>query len=73
MEDNVNGVLRGMDWMRSIRRSIGELFPEQGIVRVDQYEETLDALEQIKVQVIEEIASNEEERGVWLKEWPFGN
>jgi hypothetical protein len=32
----------------------------------------LDALEQMKDQVIEEFASNEQERQVWRKEWPFG-
>ena len=61
-----------MEAMRSIRESIGELFPEQGIVRADQYRETLDALEQIKDQFIKEFASNEQEREVWRKEWPFG-
>ncbi len=72
MEADVEGVARGIEAMRSIRESISELFPEQGIVRPDQYEEALDALEQIKDQVIEEFASNEQEREVWRKEWPFG-
>jgi hypothetical protein len=72
MEADVESVARGMEAMRSIRESISELFPEQGIVRVDQYEEALDALEQMKDQVIEEFASNEQEREVWRKEWPFG-
>ena len=61
-----------MEAMRSIKESIGELFPEQGIVRTDDYEEALDALEQMKEQVIDEFASNEQEREVWRKEWPFG-
>jgi len=72
MEADLQGVVRGMEAMRSIRESIGELFPEQGIVKADQYEEALDALEQMKDQVIEEFASNEQEREVWRKEWPFG-
>ncbi|KAF2496248.1 hypothetical protein BU16DRAFT_526753 [Lophium mytilinum] len=72
MEAEVEGVVRGMDAMRSIRESIGELFPEQGIVRPDQYDETLDALAQIKDQVIEEFAGSEQEREVWQKMWPFG-
>ena len=72
MEANVEGVVRGMEAMRSIRESLSELFPEQGIVRADLYDEALDALEQMKVQVIEEFASNEQERDVWRKEWPFG-
>lgn len=61
-----------MEAMRSIRESIGELFPEQGIVRPDQYEETMDALAQMKDQVIEEFAGTEQEREVWRKMWPFG-
>ncbi|PVH69760.1 hypothetical protein DL98DRAFT_438347 [Cadophora sp. DSE1049] len=72
MEADVENVARGIEAMRSIRESIGELFPEQGIVRSDQYEDALDALEQMKCQVIEEFASNEQEREVWRKEWPFG-
>lgn len=72
MEADVQGVSRGMDAMYSIRESIGELFPKQGIVRADHYEEALDALEQMKDQVIEEFASNEQEKEVWRKEWPFG-
>ncbi|TVY45439.1 hypothetical protein LSUB1_G000321 [Lachnellula subtilissima] len=63
MEADVEGVARGIEAMRSIRESI---------IRADQYEEALDALEQMKDQVIEEFASNEQEREVWQKEWPFG-
>ncbi len=72
MEADVEGVARGIEAMRSIRESIGELFPEQGIVRPEQYKEALDALEQMKVQVIEEFACNEQERETWRREWPFG-
>lgn len=72
MEADVENVAHGIEAMRSIRESISELFPEQGIARPDQYEEALDALEQIKDQVIGGFASNEQEREVWRKEWPFG-
>lgn len=73
LEADVEGVVRGMDAMRSIKESIGELFPEQGTVRADHYEEALDALAQMKDQVIEQFASTEQEKEVWLKEWPFGS
>lgn len=62
----------GMELMSGIRYSIGKLFPEQGITRPDQYEETLDALEQMKDQIIQQYTSNEEEREQWRKVWPFG-
>jgi hypothetical protein len=33
IETDVKGVVRGMEAMRSIRENLGELYPEQGIVR----------------------------------------
>lgn len=72
IEVEVEGVVRGMEAMRSVRENVGELFPEQGMVKADQYEETLDALAQMKDQVIETFASTEQEREVWQKMWPFG-
>jgi hypothetical protein len=58
--------------MQSVRDSIGDLFPEQGYVRTELYSEALDALGQMKEQVINEFAKNEEEREVWNRWWPFG-
>ncbi|KAH7397042.1 kinase-like domain-containing protein [Phaeosphaeria sp. MPI-PUGE-AT-0046c] len=72
LETDVEGVARGMNAMRSIKESLGELFPEQGIVKPEEYEEALDALSQIKTQVIDEFATNEVEKEEWEKMWPFG-
>ncbi|KAH6716130.1 hypothetical protein BKA61DRAFT_631600 [Leptodontidium sp. MPI-SDFR-AT-0119] len=72
MEADTEGVVRGMEAMRAIRESIGELFPEQGIVRTELYDDALDALEQMKQQVIGEFAQTEQDREIWRKEWPFG-
>ncbi|KAF1850920.1 APH-domain-containing protein [Cucurbitaria berberidis CBS 394.84] len=72
IEAEVEGVVRGMEAMRLIRDSMGELFPEQGIVKPDQYEETLHALAQLKDQIIEKFANTEQEREVWQMMWPFG-
>ncbi|KAF2182372.1 hypothetical protein K469DRAFT_232463 [Zopfia rhizophila CBS 207.26] len=72
IEAQVEGVVCGMEAMRGVRESIGELFPEQAIVKSDQYEEALDALTQMKEQVIDEYARTEEDREAWEKMWPFG-
>jgi len=72
LKADVEGVVRGMEAMRSIRESLGELFPEQGIVKLDDYEETLDALSQMKDQVISAFATDATEREAWEKAWPFG-
>lgn len=71
IERDVNGSLLGMQAMQSIRESLGDLFPEQGIVRPDQYDEAKDALGQAKEFIIQEFARNEEEKRVWGEEWPF--
>ena len=71
IESDVNGAMRGMDAMHSVKESLGELFPERGIVRNEQYEEACDALQQVKEQVIEEFAHNEIDREAWRKAWPF--
>lgn len=42
-------------------------------MRHEQYEETLDAVRQMRKQIIEEFTSNEQEREIWTAQWPFGN
>ncbi|EEH42235.2 uncharacterized protein PADG_07055 [Paracoccidioides brasiliensis Pb18] len=44
IERDVNGSSLGMQAMQSIKDSLGDLFPEQGVVRPEQYEETKDAV-----------------------------
>ena len=73
IETDVGGALRGIEAMRNVQESLGELFPERGIVRNDQYEETRDALRQIREQVIETYASDESDREIWREGWPFDN
>jgi len=46
--------------MRSIQQSLSELFLEQGIVRTELYDEALDAFTQLKPQLMDEFAQNEE-------------
>ena len=59
IEANVEGAVRGMEAMHSIRESIGPSFPEQGIERADHYEEALDALQQMKDQNLQAMSRRE--------------
>ncbi|KAH8676899.1 kinase-like domain-containing protein [Tricladium varicosporioides] len=72
MEAHTEGALLGMQALEGIRESLEELFPGQGCVRSELYEDAIDALGQMKEQVIDEFAKNDEERQVWEKWWPFG-
>jgi len=53
IEADVERVERGMEAMSSIKDRLGELLPEQRIVRSEQYDEELDALIQMREQVID--------------------
>lgn len=72
IEANAKDADEGMTFMRSVRDSIGrDLFPEKGIVRVDQYDEANNALQQIKDQDLVLYAHDEHERKLWEENRPF--
>ncbi|KAL9039161.1 MAG: hypothetical protein Q9214_004988 [Letrouitia sp. 1 TL-2023] len=71
IEADVNGALRGIEAMREVQNNLGELFPDRGFVRNDQYQETRDALWQIRERLIKTYASDGGEREIWRKCWPF--
>lgn len=72
IEADAKGAAEGMNLMRSVRDSVGrDLFPERGVVRVDQYDEAKNALQQVKDQVLDLYAHDENERKLWEEDWPF--
>ena len=71
IKSDLEGSLRGMDAMRGIQESLGELAPERGVVRPEYYDKVKDALRDIKEQVIAEFARTEEEKAAWREAWPF--
>ncbi|KAL9607872.1 MAG: hypothetical protein Q9167_007261 [Letrouitia subvulpina] len=68
IEADVNGALRGIEAMREVQNNLGELFPDRGLVRNDQYQETRDALRQARERLIETHASDDSDREIC---WPF--
>ncbi|QVM06747.1 hypothetical protein D8B26_001453 [Coccidioides posadasii str. Silveira] len=73
IERDLNGSSLGMQAMQSIKDSLGDLFPEKGIVRPEQYEKAKDALCQAKEFIIREFARNQNEEKAWEEEWPFSS
>ncbi|OAX81634.1 hypothetical protein ACJ72_04023 [Emergomyces africanus] len=52
----------GMKAMQSIKNSIGDFFPEQGIVRPQQYEKAKNAVCQVKEFITREFSRNQNEK-----------
>ncbi|WPG97273.1 Hypothetical protein R9X50_00004700 [Acrodontium crateriforme] len=63
--------LRGMEAMQSIRDRLGDLFPERGVTKLEEYELTKDALRRVKQEFIGRFAHTDEERTAWQESWPF--
>ncbi|KAI7471515.1 hypothetical protein KC351_g12093 [Hortaea werneckii] len=68
---DAEGALCGMDAMQGIRDRLGDLFPERGVVKPEQYKLTKDALRQVKQEVIAKFAHTDEEKAAWEESWPF--
>ncbi|KAF2228287.1 phosphotransferase enzyme family protein [Elsinoe ampelina] len=62
---------RACQVMSDVRAVIPELYPGKGIVRHEDYEASLEALEDLKGQIINDFAASEEERQMWISLWPF--
>ena len=65
------GAALAMDITNRVKNSIGDLFPDRGVIRAHRYDEAKDALQQMKEQVIELYARNEKEKEAWQENWPF--
>jgi hypothetical protein len=48
----------GMDAMRRMRESLGDLFPEQGYVSSDQHQKAVNAISQTRAQVLSNIVKS---------------
>lgn len=69
---NVEMSSRAIDLMAQVRDVLGDLFPKRGIlVRSEDYDETKEALRQVKEDVIEEYAKTEEDKKEWERVWPW--
>lgn len=71
INEDVAAVVRGMESMQNLKRSLGELLPEKGVVRPDQYDQVKRLLKKAKMELIDQLAYSEAERIAWEKSWPF--
>ncbi|KAJ5036776.1 hypothetical protein NUH16_004655 [Penicillium rubens] len=61
LERDVSGAIRGMELLAHIKNSLGELWPEKGVVRHDQYDDTKTLLDQAKAEIHDRLKSSEEQ------------
>jgi len=71
VEEELRLAMRSQEVMNAIKQALGDLFPEKGVVRHDQYDEAKAALRQMKTEILERFAKSPQERAAWEKAWPF--
>lgn len=71
MHRDLEATKDSMHVMDKIKEHMGDLFPERGIVRHEQYEDAKAVLRRVKQQVIEDFSRSDEDRRAWEEEWPF--
>ncbi|KAL4904439.1 hypothetical protein BDW74DRAFT_185692 [Aspergillus multicolor] len=67
----IDGEALGMELMQSLKQSLGQMWPEKGTVRADQYDDVKGLLRQAKADLIDQLAHSEAEVVAWGKAWPF--
>jgi hypothetical protein len=68
---NAEDAERAVELMEEVQTAMGELFPLHGQVPHNRYDETKEALREIKDQIIGRYAQTERDRMEWQKAWPF--
>ena len=73
ISEDITSTIRGMELMWNLRQSLGELWPEKGVVRPDQYDQVKGLLRQAKLEMIDQLTHSEVERIAWEKYWPYND
>ncbi|GKZ23147.1 hypothetical protein AbraIFM66951_002084 [Aspergillus brasiliensis] len=71
IEEDANGASRSMALMQGVKESLGELWPEKGIVPHGRYDKVRKHLKQVQADLIGRLAHSEAEKLGWKEAWPF--
>jgi hypothetical protein len=59
IQADMESAAKGMDAMRRMRKSLGDLFPEQGYVSSGQHQEAVDAISRTRARVLSDVVESE--------------
>lgn len=72
IEQDMLAAFKGMEAMKDIRDAMGDgFFPAHGVVKPEDYDKVKDMLRQVKRQVKEHFARDDDERAAWDRSWPW--
>ncbi|KAJ5348440.1 phosphotransferase enzyme family protein [Penicillium brevicompactum] len=66
-----HGAVAGTDLVAEVKERIGDLWPDKGFVEHERYDDCRAALQEVKVQILEQLAETDEEKAEYERYWPF--
>ncbi|EGD99635.1 hypothetical protein TESG_06980 [Trichophyton tonsurans CBS 112818] len=59
------------DLVTEVKEQLDDLWPDKGFIEHDRFDECKSALEEVRLQILEQMAKSEEERAEFDRYWPF--
>ncbi|GKZ28816.1 hypothetical protein AbraIFM66950_000613 [Aspergillus brasiliensis] len=66
-----DGAVAGTKLVAGVKEQLGDLWPDKGLIEHERYDECRAALDEVRDQVVEQLAESEEEREEYRRWWPF--
>ncbi|KAF7161918.1 hypothetical protein CNMCM5623_007333 [Aspergillus felis] len=66
-----DAAVAGTELVAAVKETMGDLWPDKGFVKHEQYYACKAALDEVKGQILEQLAETDEERAEYERYWPF--
>jgi hypothetical protein len=66
-----DGAVAGTELVAEVKESMGDLWPDKGFIDHERYDDCKAALQEVKGQILEQLAETEEEETEYERYWPF--
>jgi hypothetical protein len=71
IERDCAGAVAGTELVAVVKERMGDLWPDKGFIEHERYDDCKAALDEIKGQILEQLAETDEERAEYEHYWPF--
>ncbi|GES59328.1 phosphotransferase enzyme family protein [Aspergillus terreus] len=66
-----DGAVAGTELVAAAKERLGDLWPDKGFIEHERYDDCKAALDQVKDQILEQLAETDEEKTEYERYWPF--
>ncbi|KAI9703932.1 MAG: hypothetical protein M1820_005714 [Bogoriella megaspora] len=66
-----DGAIAGTELVAEVKERLGDLWPDKGFIEHEQYDDCKVALNEVKNEILGQLAENDEERAYYERYWPF--